>query len=308
MSAKTTLQEWIADAITDPEKPGPCTHIALMHDSGGNDPSEVYTCRFGGPSESSPNRLASVFTGKARTYSQDLPGVQTFWLYAFYAGPGEENENPQPRLRHPFVVNGTYDYGGLGNEAPDARGRTQQDMRHVEAMMQMAINAIHESHRSVLRSAEVTARGAQTLAEENRSLREENTDAREVVLQMMHEKQAQEQSNAMDQLKYLRETEERSRWMKLIAPLANSLFGNVFPKETEDTALIESALENLDENQVKMLVSALPKEVGGLIMARFSRSMTERREQIEAKAKVEASVRELPIKPEYAKKLGPGGA
>src|SRR5262249_30266238 len=74
---------------------------------------------------------------------------------------------------------------------------------------------------------------------------------------------------------------QRSVLKMLPAVLHQVSGGRIFPQETADTALLDMLAEAVTEEQVKEMAIALPKEVGGLLMARFDEAM--KRKEKEAK-------------------------
>src|SRR5580692_8440731 len=124
-----TLEQWIREAMTDEDKEQPCSAFSLMHMSpNGNATKEVHSVQLAGKAWEAP-KLAIFFQSKAEGYAQDLGGIHTFLLHAFY---GE----PEPRATHPFkIIDGELSSGGASQytaESPDAKGLVQQLMRHLE--------------------------------------------------------------------------------------------------------------------------------------------------------------------------------
>lgn len=289
--ARKTLEDWIHEAITDSDKAKPCSAIGLLHETPSG-PKEVHTKRFG-KGDNSPSNLAALFNGKAQSYAEALPGVQTFWLYAFY-GKNEEE------ARHPFVINGVQEYGGLATEPPTSVGRQSQDMRHTEAMVQMSYRAISEANATVMRAAESAIRRSEVQDATILRLTEENNRAIEYVLNQRFEAMQQEAGRDLERMRYERETGEREKFFRMIPALANTILGaDVFPQSSQDTALIEAAFDNLSEDQVKMLAGGLPQEVGGMLLARFGEGLKRKRLAKEAAHQVTVEAGRLPVRPEF---------
>ena len=103
MAAKRkTISQWIQEAISDPDKTEKLTRLTLIHKVGvGND--EVHTTRLDNGRQYTADDLGNMLDGKARVFCQDMQGVQTFQLCAFY---GAANE---PEGKYTFLINVTSD-------------------------------------------------------------------------------------------------------------------------------------------------------------------------------------------------------
>jgi len=265
MAKRQPLDGWIQEAITDADKDGKISAISCVHVIGQSQ-REVHTVKFA-DRVWSPKDLAALFVSKCESFAQDLPGQQTFCLLAFY---GNKNE---PEATHPFVVvtaDASLQMGLLSDPATDL-GQKQQGMRHLEVMAGLHLRGL---------SALVEHQN-QSLQRADRRIAEAETDVRELTLifrQMMFEKMEHDQKQKLAILQFQRDSAERGKWLGFVPGLVNNLLGReVFPQNTEDTALIESAAEHLTSDQVKMLSSVLPPELWGPLSSRFEKYMREKR-------------------------------
>ena len=271
---RKSLEQWILEAIADPDKEGKISALSLVHRTGAYGESEIHTYKFGGTSSADPKRLAEVFLGKAESYCQDMPGVQTFNLCAFYGGKKEVE------ARQPFTVNTQQENHttGLYTEPPNAEGQTQQGMRHKE-----------QQHQQVYRKQEwldqYTLRLLEFESSRNSALARENMEAYQIVKDMMMEKGLNQHNQRMEQLQYARSTEERQKLIKMVPPLVNTLSGSeIFPQATEDTALVEGIASMLtDEHIQKLMGIGLPNEVMGALASRIMKAR-EKKEADEKRA------------------------
>jgi hypothetical protein len=287
MAFQQSTQGWIKDAVNQKRPEGPCAAIAVCHMQGAI-PKEIFTCHLDG--QSTPKQLDELLRGKAESYCAELQGVQTCCLQAFY---GDEN---QPGATRPFIITPVLTYGenGLTTEPPTTTGMRQQEMRHMEACMQIAMGAMGRAFEYMEKNVGMLMQQNQLMATHNHQLREENIDAINVVKEMTmtlvdtrHEKQ-------MKQLEHARESEERKKWLSMAPMLINTILGrSVFPDGNADTALVETIAENLDEESVMKIAGVLKPEMMGPLMARFTGIM-------EKKAKTKAEQQE-------AQELGSGG-
>ena len=88
---RLTVDQWVQQVIADVVDGKACSAIALLHLKGvGGAVEEVVTKSLEG--NVNPKELADHLIGRAEGYSQDIPGLQTFKLVAFYGS--NESHNP----------------------------------------------------------------------------------------------------------------------------------------------------------------------------------------------------------------------
>jgi len=269
---RKTLDSWISDALSDTDKLDdkgnvrPIAGMTLVHVIGGTQHKEIHVVKFGPNKGYDPSTLATLFRGKAEAYSQDLAGVQTFQLLAFYAGGTE------PEAFQPFIVAGASpDNHGLGSEAPDERGVRQQQMRWYDQVMAQTYR--HQEHLNAatariieLQSVMLNNMGARLV-----EVQHENVEAVGIVKDLMFEQATKQHENEMTRLEYERKTKEREQYLRMLPALVNGLTGReVFPIATQDTAIIESIAENMKEEDIMKVAEILPPHVSGLLFQRFS--------------------------------------
>lgn len=280
-----TLDQWIAEAASDTEKEGELTMLSLMHAKGIGE-SEIHTVKLGTGKKWTAIDLGKLFKGKAENYSQELSGVQTFFLLAFY---GNRNE---PQGRKPFRVNGQTDILESlgGTEGPTNTGITQQAMRHTEVMVQQASKAMamaFEAQQSML----------STLSSSNKQLQSEIRDASEILMKLMLERGSQQHEHRVKELTYERESQERRNLLQLAPSLINTITGReVFPQETTDTALLNQIAEKLTPESITQLVNSgiIPPNLLGLLSARMEKYLVEKAKKEENENKlVKNGVNEL---------------
>jgi len=259
---RKTLQTWIAEAKVDPDKEKPVSMMTLVHMVGQAE-REIHTVRFGGnPREDS--ELAQLFQGKAETYCQDIPGVQSFCLLAFYG-------TNEPEARHTFIINVEQEFNGLATEGPHAQGLTQQAMRHSEAIIQM-------SFRQTAMLFDSTQRTLAMLSDQNVKLMQERNDAYEIVHKVMLKDITDSREHDEKMAREAQAAEERKKWLSFAPALLNTILGReVFPQATADTALIETIVSNLDEKSIMKMAEVVPASLWGPLAARFETSLRNRR-------------------------------
>lgn len=278
--ARKQMHTWIAEAVADPDKDGKITQITLVHVVGGGGTREIHTTKFSSGKNWTAKDLADMFRGKAETFCQDLPGVQTFNLLCFYGGRNT------PEAAFPFIVNSTQEmaHGHLSTEPPTAEGRTMQSMRQSEMVFQQVYRRQQQLDEQSIRLLEV----------QNRMLFETMSENREM-FSLMKELMTQVSDNGhkhrMAELQYERQTETRAKVMKFLPPLVNTILGReVFPQSTEDTALVESIADSLSEADVMKIAEVLRPEQLGPLMGRVERYLAQKREAEERKQRTNGIV------------------
>jgi hypothetical protein len=229
-----------------------------------------------------------MFRNKAESYCQDIPGVQTFQLLAFYGGRTE------PQAWQPFLISGQLDNKGLGTEPPTAEGRTMQKMRHEEVLIQSTFKEramLLDRYDTLLNmQRDMLKQTSDALLES----RQESLDAVKVVKEVMLEKVSGDQSAALELEKFKRSTRERAKWLNLAPALVNQLLGReIFPQSTVDTALVDSITDNINQEQIEKLMGSgilTPEQVGFLanrMMKRLKASNEEHSTELARGSEVE---------------------
>ncbi len=254
---RITLDSWINEALTDPDKAGPCTMISLVHMQGPNGQREIHTAPI--TEGKTPKILAALFEGKAQGYAQDLAGIQTFNLLAFYG-------SSEPQAYHPFSISGEAFHPGLATESPDSTGITQMLMRHVEIKEKLHVQERVTIFDALLQTVEFLNRQCSKLSEDN-------AEAFAIMKEIMLEKTLNQHDLRMKELAFERSTNLQDKLMKIAPAMVNSVAGReVFPQGTADTAILESVAEHITPDMLNMLVSTgtFPPEVAGLLTDRFT--------------------------------------
>jgi hypothetical protein len=283
--AKQTLKEWIQEVQSDGDpllggqQDAPLSAIALVHMVGGGGvggmQKEIYTVKMTGQKAWTAHDLAQIMQKKAENYCQDAPGVQYFSLLASYGGD-------QPKAEHPFLVNVKTDEGGFFSEGPDAKGEKQQSMRHLE-MSQQQVYAQQQHLNNFL------GRTVQTMSAERHAMMQEVKDMTEIMKEMMLERITNQHEARMKEMEFQRGSEMRSKLLKMVPPLANTITGrNIFPQETADTALVELIADNVTQEDLQKMgaVFGNKPELLGALMSRMQAHLQRKREAEEERAKL----------------------
>lgn len=270
---RITLQTWIEEALTDQDKIDgatgtvrECSAIVALHIKGnGVSTDEVDALKLSGKTWV-PEALAKRVQKKIENFAQNLPGVQSFVVQAFYGQSEPEAKHHVRTIDGELVVGDEYVV-----EAPTEKGILAQMMRHTE----------HKDH-MLMAMIQATVGG---WAEERHKLQSEVNDAYAIVRELMMKQADNSHAYAMQQLAFARTTGERQALMKMVPALANGLTGrDIFPKADQDSAIIDEIARNVKPEQLEMLlqVGVIRKEIYPALVARFAetheRDRAEKRE------------------------------
>ena len=244
---KQSLAEWIREAMSDSEKDGTISAIALCHMNGTIE-REIDSVKFGGRVWKEDD-LAARFEGKAHAYAQDLPEDQTFCLFAFYAGRSNAEAS------HPFTVKGDQGINaGLGTYSPDPKGEKMQGMAFSQAMVQL-------SYRQTAILFEAQQRFIENMSRREEKLLADNQELFELAKEMILKAADREHEHRMAELKFLADADTKKKLLAMAPALANQFTGKeIFPQATEDTAIVEGLLDKLieaPEGALPMLLTQL---------------------------------------------------
>lgn len=271
--ARKSLRVWIDEALNDPDKEGRISAIALVHMLG-QQRQEMHTVKIGATSNVDGASLEKTFRGKAETYAQDLDGVQTFALLAFY---GDKNTE-QAVMPFKVLPQVNPETAGLMTEPPTPEGRMQQKMRMDDNLMMQVYRRqqVMDDHSiRVMERMDSMLGRAQSM---NESLMRENMEAFTIIKEMLNERAMGQHNHAMEQLRFQRDTTEREKLLKFAPVLINTILGQeIFPQSVADTALIETLAENVDETMIAKLAEMnLPEAVMGPLAARVMKAMADK--------------------------------
>jgi hypothetical protein len=271
-----SLEKWISEAMDDPDKEGKLTLMSLMHFQGAAQ-IEVHSKQFVSGTNYESAQVAAMFQGKAETDAQNLIGMQSYVILAFYGG------RKSAEARFPLLIDGEggVKFNGLSTEGPTATGSLQQGMRLTESIVKgvfgMLSNIQHYQQQFM-----------SEMAHENRQLRQENRDAWSVMKEIMMDQTKLQHEQRIKEMEIRAGLELKQTLMKAAPILTNQLLGKeVFPQSAEDTAFIEMLAEKLDPEQAKTLLPLLglsPTAQGALFnrLARYHKEKREGEERVQA--------------------------
>lgn len=281
MKRYKTLETWIEEALSDSDKEGGCSALACVYKKPMGGTKEVHAIKLAGKTWKA-EELGKVFRGKAETFAQDLGGLQSFELQAFYG-------KAEPEASHTFtIVDGEIQAGGQSRtvrESPDGQGIIAQSMRHTET----AYKLLSEM---TVQLAVTTGQRLQEMALREQSLQKEVGDAYLIVREMLMDKVKISHEMQMKELEYARTTEERRKLVQMFPALANAVTGrDVFPQGTADTAIMEAFAEKVKPDVIANLVSLglMPQELAGALTIRLTEILDRKKKETEELRKLPPS-------------------
>jgi hypothetical protein len=242
---KKSIEQWIVERASDPDKEGALSCLMLEH-LVGNSGDVLHEKKVG------QNPLDIPATSKliydiAQTFCQDLTGNHLFRIQAFYG------ENPQPQAKHIFAIAGQQDTEFLGQESPDQKGLLAHGLGYSSRTMELSL-------RQMAMSNEIMNENARIMANTVSRLTAENFQAFEVLKNFLVEREMAKGNREFENLKYQRASAEREKYISMALPLLNQLTGKkIVPTSTEDSSIMET-ISKLDAATLTKLLGALQSE------------------------------------------------
>lgn len=270
---RVTVEQWIKEALSDPDKGKPCSALALVHARAmGTGTDEVHAKEL--KTTESASQLASFFINKACGHAQDMAGIQTFRLLAFYG----ENE---PRATFGFTVfEGQLTAGEQtpwSKHEPTQTGLLAQLMKHNENVMGQ-YTVVTQGMLGMLMQRDAAHQVEKA---------EMNVIMRDILLTMRKEDHAM----ALEQKKFQRETEERLMLGRALPSLLNFVSGReVVPESHADSQIIEALALKVEPQHLQMLQQAgiVTPEQSMILANRFTKIREEHEQRRKALATVPA--------------------
>lgn len=265
---RVTIEHWITEAISDGDKGKPCSGLALVHVKGsGIATEEVHTKPLDGKPQN-PTALAAFFIGKAEGYSQDLPGIQTFRLLAFYG-------TAEPQAVFPFTVADgmitARTEAAQSAHEPTPTGLLGQLMAHNQFLT--------ASHNEIFRAV----MGMWT--QDRLQMRTTEMEAIAVVRDAALTARRETHQFQMEYAKFQRDSKEREGVMRMVPQLVNRATGReIFDEASNDKELVDMLAMTVKPEDLQMLVDMgkIKKEYALLLMARFAKTLEEKKQEVAA--------------------------
>jgi hypothetical protein len=280
---RVTVEQWITEALRDPDKGKDCSGLALVHlKAGGVGQEEVHAKPISGPQDF--RALAQFFIAKACGHAQDLPGQQFYKLLAFYG-------SQEPQASFTFAVfEGNLAAGDKtpwSKHDPSQTGLLAQLMKHNETLMGFAVQVVQG----------VAAGSFQRDIAHQQEKAEMTVILRDVLLNMKKE----EREARMEQLKFERESAERQMLGRALPSMLNYATGReIIPESHADSQIIESLGLRVTPEHLQLMVGMkmITQEESLLLAARFTK-IREEHEKKQAALR-QAPSEDFPPKPQAA--------
>ena len=285
---------WIKEQFeTIEEVEGALAALVLFHYSAANaDISEIDGIRSNqtnlgwGDAEKLSNRFSAVAARHAKGLQGG--GQQQFQIHAVYG------TSQKPKRVYPFLKMGQINFGimsaasGLATDPPNTMGMNQQAMRWGERIVDRTFGygeKLMDSQQKALDKRDAS------LAE----LTKENRDLFLALRQVLIDTVKLEHDKRINELQFLRSSNERAKLIRLLPALANGIAGRqIFPESAEDSALIRELAEVSDGDTVEKLRAIMAEkspEAAALLMSRFEEKQKERQQDTENFEKLVTEVR-----------------
>jgi hypothetical protein len=272
-----TVDSWVQSVTLEIIDGKGCSAIALLHLKGvGGGTEEVTTKPIEGTIN--PSELADFLIGRAEGFSQDLAGLQTFKLIAFYGS--NEPHNPFHFTTSDGSVISRSETMMSAHE-PTPTGLLGQMMKHNEGIMAMNAQLV-AGNMAMANGIVAMCFGPQGIVQA--SIRAQ-LEAVEVVKDAMLDMQKQRKEVALEEHKAAQDLQTRKAIIDAIPQFVNRFTGREVFGETNNRAkLLELIATRVKPSDLELLVSLgkLSKEEALLVSAQFAAIAEEKQKELAA--------------------------
>jgi len=281
---------WVQTVIADVIDGRPCSAVACLHLKGvGGATEEVVTKPLEGPVN--VKELADHLIGRAEGFAQDLAGLQTFKLLAFYGTA--EPHNPF----HFTVSDGSVI---SRNEAmqtahePTPTGLLGQLMKHNEQLVQQNM-VLTQANMQLAQGVLGMCLGPQgVIAQSRQSELEAIAVVKDATLGMLKERK----EARLEELQAVQQIQTRKAILDAIPHMVNRWTGHeVFSETANKAAIIDKLAMKVSPQDLELLVQMgkLTQEEALLLSAQFAAIVETKRKELEAMKTVPSEEFDLPV-------------
>lgn len=278
---RQTVEQWIAEVIGEVIDGKGCSLIALLHLKGVGGSTEEVT---GKPIEGTINakELADHFIGRAEGFSQDLPGLQTFKLIAFYGN--NEPHNPF----HFTTADGTVMSRSetmMSAHEPTPTGLMGQLMKNNEFLSRQNADLVQQNM-TMANGVIAACFGPQGIVQQ--SIRSQ-LEAVEVVKDAMLDMSKQRRELVLEEHKAAQDLQTRKAIIDAMPLLVNRVTGHeVFDEKSNRAKMLELFAMKISPQDLEVLVSMgkITKEEALVISGQFAAIVEEKKKEADAIKKV----------------------
>jgi hypothetical protein len=279
---RQTVDTWVESVIKEVIDGRGCSAISCLHLKGvGGATEEVVTKPIEGATINVGD-LANFLIGRAEGFSQDLAGLQTFKLIAFYGT--NEPHNPFHFTTSDGTVMSRSETMMSAHE-PTPTGFFGQTMKHIESLMAQN-NQLVTANMTMANNFMAMCFGPQGIVQQSIKAQ---VEAVEVVKDAMLDMHKERKEATILEHKAAQDLQMRKAIIDAAPHFINRITGHeIFDEKNNDSKIIEALALKVSPQDLEMLVAMgkLSKEQALLLSARFAAIVEEKRKELEAIKKV----------------------
>lgn len=272
-----TVDSWVESTIGEVIDSKPCSAISLLHLKGVGGATEEVTTK---PIEGTvnPHELADNLIGRAEGFSQDLPGLNTFKLIAFY-GTNEPHNPFHFTTSDGSVISRSETV--MSAHEPTPAGVLGQQMKHIEALIGQNSQLV-SANMALAGSVINMCFGPTGLVQE--SVRSQ-LEAVAVVKDAMLDMQKERKQMLIDETKAAQDIQTRKAMIDMIPQIANRFTGReIFDEKANRAKILEELALKITPKDIELLVAMgkVTQEQALILSAQFAAIVEEKRKESEA--------------------------
>ena len=280
---RQTVEQWVDSVIGEVIDGKGCSAVSLLHLKGVGGATEEVTTK---PIEGTVNakELADHMIGRAEGFSQDLAGLQTFKLLAFYGT--NEPHNPFHFTTSDGTVMSRSETMMSAHE-PTPAGVLGQQMKHIETLIARN-NELTNANMNMANGIVGMCFGPQGIVQQSIKAQ---LEAVEVVKDAMLDMHKQRRELVLEEHKAAQDLQIRKAVIEAIPMLTNRITGHeVFDEKSNRAKLLEMFALKIQPSDLEVLVAMgkLTKEEALVVSSQFAAIVEEKKKEADALKKVPA--------------------
>lgn len=291
---RQTVEQWVTSVISEVVDGKGCSAIALLHLKGVGGATEEVTTK---PVEGTvnPKDLGEHLIGRAEGFSQDLAGLQTFKLIAFYGN--NEPHNPFHFTTSDGTVTSRSESMMSAHE-PTPTGLLGQLMKHNENLA-FRNQELTNANMTMANGLIAMCFGPQGVVQASIKAQ---LEAVEVVKDAMLDMHRERKQLILEEHKAAQDLQTRKAIIEAIPQLVNRVSGHeVFDEKNNRAKMLETLAMKVTPQDIELLVAMgkVTKEEALILTSQFAAIVEEKRKEQEA-------LRKVPSEESAPKALGNG--
>lgn len=274
---RQTVDTWVQTVIAEVVDGRQCSAVTCLHLKGvGGATEEVVTRPLEGPVN--VKELADHLVSRAEGFAQELAGLQTFKLLAFYGT--SEPHNPFHFTVSDGTVMSRTEAMQTAHE-PTPMGLLGQLMKHNEALMQQNM-ALTQSHTQLTQGVLAMCLGPQgVIAQSRQSELECIAVVKDATLSMLKERK----EARLEEAKAAQDLQTRKAIIDALPHMVNRWTGHeVFPETANKAAIIDKLAFRIKPQDLEMLVAMgkLTQDEAMMLSAQFASIVEAKQKELNA--------------------------